>query len=332
MPEIRVAVVGYGNVGRGVIAAIKNNPDMVLAGIVSRSPERVKKEITDVPVLPLADVEKWVAELRPDVAVLCGGSKNDLPEQTAMINKYVNTVDSFDNHSCIPEYFAKVDASAQSSGFVSVISTGWDPGVFSMERVLANSFLPGCRAYGFYGLGEAGGLSMGHSDALRTIEGVLDARQYTHAVPESIEKVRSGENPQFTPGDMHTRECFVVAAPGADKEKITREIVNMPGYFAPYKTVVNFVTMEELKEKYSGFPHDGIVVAAATTGNGNPARVEYRCQWGSNPEATANILVAHARAAVRLAGEGRKGAFTILDIPPSYFTAMSKAELLAKWM
>ena len=332
MSAIRVAVVGYGNVGRGVIAAIRNNPDMVLAGIVSRSPERVKKEVTGVPVLPLADVKAWVDELRPDVAVLCGGSKNDLPEQTAMINKFVNTVDSFDNHSCIPEYFAKVDASAQGSGFVSVISTGWDPGVFSLERVLANSFLPGCRAYGFYGLGEAGGLSMGHSDALRTIEGVLDARQYTHAVPESIDKVRNGENPQFTPGDMHTRECFVVAAPDADRERITAEIVNMPGYFAPYKTVVNFVSMEELKEKYSGFPHDGLVVAAGTTGDGNPARVEYRCQWGSNPEATANILVAHARAAVRLAGEGRKGAFTILDIPPSYFTAMSKAELLSKWI
>ena len=332
MSAIRVAVVGYGNVGRGVIAAIRNNPDMVLAGIVSRSPERVKKEVTGVPVLPLADVKAWVDELRPDVAVLCGGSKNDLPEQTAMINKFVNTVDSFDNHSCIPEYFAKVDASAQGSGFVSVISTGWDPGVFSLERVLANSFLPGCRAYGFYGLGEAGGLSMGHSDALRTIEGVLDARQYTHAVPESIDKVRNGENPQFTPGDMHTRECFVVAAPDADRERITAEIVNMPGYFAPYKTVVYFVSMEELKEKYSGFPHDGLVVAAGTTGDGNPARVEYRCQWGSNPEATANILVAHARAAVRLAGEGRKGAFTILDIPPSYFTAMSKAELLSKWI
>ena len=332
MSAIRVVVAGYGNVGRGVLAAIKNNPDMVAVGIVSRSPERVKKEITDLPVMQLEEVEKWVAELRPDVAVLCGGSKNDLPKQTAMINKYVNTVDSFDNHSCIPQYFETVNNAAQASGFVSVISTGWDPGVFSMERVLANSFLPGCRAYGFYGLGEKGGLSMGHSDALRTIEGVLDARQYTHAVPESIEKVRRGENPQFTPRDMHTRECFVVAAPDADKAKIEQEILNMPGYFAPYKTVVNFVSMEELKAKYSGFPHDGLVVAAGTTGDGNPAGIEYRCQWGSNPEATANILVAHARAAVRLAKEGRKGAFTILDIPPSYFSTMSQAELLKNWM
>ena len=332
MSAIRVVIAGYGNVGRGVLAAIKNNPDMVAVGIVSRSPERVKKEITDLPVMQLEEVEKWVAELRPDVAVLCGGSKNDLPKQTAMINKYVNTVDSFDNHSCIPQYFETVNNAAQASGFVSVISTGWDPGVFSMERVLANSFLPGCRAYGFYGLGEKGGLSMGHSDALRTIEGVLDARQYTHAVPESIEKVRRGENPQFTPRDMHTRECFVVAAPDADKAKIEQEILNMPGYFAPYKTVVNFVSMEELKAKYSGFPHDGLVVAAGTTGDGNPAGIEYRCQWGSNPEATANVLVAHARAVVRLAKEGKSGAFTILDIPPAYFSMHSKEELLAKFM
>lgn len=332
MSIIRVAVVGYGNVGRGVISALRNNPDMVLAGVVSRSPERVKKEISDVPVMPLADIEKWMAELRPDVAILCGGSKNDLPEQTAEICKFVNTVDSFDNHSCVPQYFEKVNASALEAGNVSVISTGWDPGVFSLERVLANSFLPGCRARGFYGMGPAGGLSMGHSDALRTIDGVIDARQYTHAVPEAVEKVRRGENPVFTPGDMHTRECFVVAAPDADKAKITEEIINMPGYFAPYKTKVNFVSAEELKEKYSGFPHDGLVVAAGTTGNGNSATIEYRCQWGSNPEATANILTAHARAAVRLAREGRKGAFTILDIPPAYFSAMDRDELLKNWI
>ena len=329
---IRVVVAGYGNVGRGVIAAVKNNPDMVLAGVVSRSPERVKKELAGLPVMPLADVAAWVRELKPDVAILCGGSKKDLPEQTPEICRFVNTVDSFDNHSCIPEYFKMVDEAASAGGQVSVISTGWDPGVFSMERVLANAFLPGSRAYGFYGLGPAGGLSMGHSDALRTIEGVVDARQFTHAVPEAIEKVRRGENPEFTPGDMHTRECFVVAAPGADQEKITREIINMPGYFAPYRTQVHFVSAEELAEKYSGFPHDGLVVAAGVTGSGNPARVEYRCQWGSNPEATANILVAHARAAVRLAGEKRAGAFTILDIPPAYFSPLSKEELLKKWM
>lgn len=332
MSNIRVAVVGYGNVGRGVIAALKNNPDMVLAGIVSRNPDRVKKSVTDVPVMQIADCDEWIRELRPDVAILCGGSKDDLPVQGPALCAKLCTVDSFDNHSRIPEYFRMMDEAASAGGNVAVISTGWDPGIFSMERVLANAFLPGSRAYGFYGLGEAGGLSMGHSDALRTIPGVKDARQYTHAVTESIEKVRNGSNPEFTAGDMHTRECFVVLEEGADKEKIAETIRTMPGYFAPYKTTVNFVSQEFLDEKCSGFPHDGLVVAAGVTGNGNPARVEYRCQWGSNPEATANVLVAHARAAVRMAAEGKKGAFTILDIPPSYFSPASREELLAKFM
>jgi diaminopimelate dehydrogenase len=201
-----------------------------------------------------------------------------------------------------------------------------------MERTLANAFLPGSRAYGFYGLGEAGGLSMGHSDALRTIPGVADVRQYTHAVTDAIDKVRVGENPQFAPGDMHTRECFVVLEEGADQDAVAEAIRTMPGYFAPYKTTVHFVTREFLKEKCSGFPHDGLVVAAGTTGDGNPATVEYRCKWGSNPEATANVLVAHARAAVRLADEKKSRAFTILDIPPAYFSIHSKEELLKKFM
>lgn len=332
MSAVRVAIVGYGNVGRGVLAALKNNPDLIPVGVISRNPERVKKTFNDLPVLPLDDVEKWVAELRPDVAILCGGSKDDLPKQGAGICKYVNTVDSFDNHSRIPEYFAAMNNAASESGHVSVISTGWDPGIFSLERVLANAFLPGSRAYGFYGLGEKGGLSMGHSDALRTIDGVLDARQYTCAIPGAIEKVRNGENPDFAPGDMHERVCYVVAAENADLEKITNEIKTMPGYFAPYKTTVNFISQEELNARFAGFPHDGLVVAASTTGNGNPATIEYRCQWGSNPEATANVLVAHARAAARLAKEGRKGAFTILDIPPAYFSTFDREQLLAKWM
>ncbi|MBR7156192.1 MAG: diaminopimelate dehydrogenase [Lentisphaeria bacterium] len=332
MKKIRVAVVGYGNVGRGVLAALKNNPDMEAVGVVSRSPERVRKSFNELPVLPMADVAAWVQELRPDVAILCGGSKDDLPQQGAAVCKYVNTVDSFDNHSRIPEYFQTMDEAAAASGHVAVVSTGWDPGVFSMERVLANAFIPGSRAYGFYGLSEKGGLSMGHSDALRTLDGVLDARQYTHAIPAAIDRVRRGENPEFTPGDMHERVCFVVAAPDADKAKLEAEIKSMPGYFAPYKTTVNFVSAEELAEKCKGFPHDGLVVAAGTTGAGNAATVEFRCQWGSNPEATANILVAHARAAARLAAEKRQGGFTILDIPPAYFSPCSKAELLKKWM
>ena len=239
---------------------------------------------------------------------------------------------SFDNRSRIPEYFADIDAAAKAAGHVSVISTGWDPGIFSLERVLGGAFIPGARAYGFYGLGEKGGLSMGHSDALRTIPGVKDARQFTHAIPEAIERVRRGENPAFEPGDMHTRECFVVLEEGADREAVTKTILSMPGYFAPYKTTVNFVSQQELDEKYKGFPHDGLAIAVGETGDRHAARVEYRCIWGSNPEATANVLVAHARAAARLAGENRSGAFTILDIPPAYFTTLSREELLKHWM
>ena len=329
MSAIRIVVAGY---GRGVLAALKNNPDMGAVGIVSRSPERVKKSFDELPVLPLNDIENWVRELRPDVAILCGGSKDDLPVQGPEICKYVNTVDSFDNHSRIPDYFNTMNAAASASGKTAVISTGWDPGIFSLERTLGSAFLPGSRAYGFYGLGEKGGLSMGHSDALRTIPGVKDARQYTHAIPEAIERIRRGENPEFTPGDMHTRECFVVLEDGADEKKITAQIKSMPGYFAPYKTTVKFISQEELDANHKGFPHDGLVIAAAQTGNGNQASVEYRCTWGSNPEATGNVMVAHARAAARLAAEQRSGAFTILDIPPAYFSSMSREELLARYM
>ena len=332
MEKIRVMIVGYGNVGRGVVESVKRNPDMELAGIVSRSPERVKQTVKDVPVLSVNEPEVWLKELRPDVAILCGGSKDDLPKQGPQFVRYVNTVDSFDNHSRIPEYFHAMDEAGKEAGHAAVISTGWDPGIFSLQRAIAGAFIPGAHAYGFYGLGPKGGLSMGHSDALRTIPGVKDARQFTHAIPEAIEKIRNGENPVFEPGDMHTRECFVVLEEGADKEAITRTILEMPGYFAPYKTTVNFISQEELDSKYKGFPHDGIVVAAGVTGNGNPALSEYRCQWGSNPEATANVLVAHARAVVRLAREGKSGAFTILDIPASYFSLMTKEELLAHCM
>lgn len=332
MQKIRIMIVGYGNVGRGVRLSLERNPDMELAGVVSRSPERVKRELPETPVFAASDITGWKRALCPDVAILCGGSKDDLPEQGPEFAKHVNTVDSFDNHSRIPEYFASVDAAAKAAGHVSVISTGWDPGIFSLERVLGNAFIPGARAYGFYGLGEKGGLSMGHSDALRTIPGVLDARQYTHAIPAAIERVRRGENPDFKPGDMHTRECFVVADAGADREAIRKTILEMPGYFAPYRTTVNFVSREELAANYPGYPHDGLAIAAGETGDGSVARVEYRCVWGSNPEATANVLVAHARAAARLAREKRTGAFTILDIPPSYFTALNREELLKHWM
>ena len=331
MEKIRVLVVGYGNIGRGVLLSLANQPDMEVCGIATRSVERVRKSVSDLPVVPVDDPAEFM-KLNADVAILCGGSKNDLPKQGPDLVKYLNTVDSFDNHSCIPQYHAAMDAAARESGHVAVISTGWDPGIFSLERTLANAFLPGARSYGFYGLSPAGGLSMGHSDALRTIDGVADARQFTHAVPEAIDKVRRGENPEFTAGDMHFRECFVVLEEGADAARIEAEIKSMPGYFAPYKTTVNFISQEELNAKYSGFPHDGCVVAASTTGNGNSAAVEYRCTWGSNPEATANVLAAHARAAVRLSAAGECGAKTILDIPPKMFSPLSYEELLKKFM
>lgn len=331
MEKIRVLVVGYGNIGRGVLLSLANQPDMEVCGIATRSVERVRKSVSDLPVVSVSDPAEFM-KLDADVAILCGGSKNDLPQQGPDLVKYLNTVDSFDNHSCIPQYHAAMDAAARESGHVAVISTGWDPGIFSLERTLANAFLPGARSYGFYGLSPAGGLSMGHSDALRTIDGVADARQFTHAVPEAIERVRRGENPEFTPGDMHTRECFVVLEEGADAARIEAEIKAMPGYFAPYQTTVNFISQEELNAKYDGFPHDGCVVAASTTGNGNSAAVEYRCCWGSNPEATANVLAAHARAAVRLKNAGECGAKTILDIPPKMFSPLSYEELLKKFM
>lgn len=331
MKKLRVLVVGLGNVGRGVLLSLGNNDDMELAGVVSRTPERVKKELPGVAVVKADDIA-GIKALNADVAILCGGSKNDLPLQGPQFASIINTVDSFDHHDRIPEYFTAMDTAAKASGKVSVISTGWDPGVFSLERVLANAFIPGAVAKGFYGLGEKGGLSMGHSDALRTIPGVKDARQYTHAVPEAIEAVRAGKAVEFKAGDLHTRECFVVLEDGADAASIEEQIKSMPGYFAPYKTTVNFVTEEELKSRCAGFPHDGCVIASGVTGAGNGAVVEYHCRWGSNPEATANILVAHARAVGRLASEGRSGAFTILDIPASYFSRHSREDLLKKFM
>lgn len=333
MEKIRVVIVGYGNVGRGVRMAIERNPDLELTGVLSRSPERVRRELKELPVLPVEQPDQWLKQLRPEVAILCGGSKNDLPQQGPELVRHLTTVDSFDNHSRIPEYFETMDRAAREAGQVAIISTGWDPGIFSLERVLASAFLPGSRAYGFYGLTEQGGLSMGHSDALRTIDGVADARQYTHAVPEAMARIRRRENPDFQPGDLHWRECFVVLKPGADPARIEREIKAMPGYFAPYRTEVHFISQEELNTRFGGHPHDGCVLAAGGTGEADHAAViEYRCTWASNPEATGNVLVAHARAAARLRREGRTGAFTILDLPPVYLSPIPREELLKKYM
>ncbi len=331
----RIAIVGYGNVGRGVERAIsKNNElygDVETSAIITRRPEAIREQITSIPVHSPDVVEQHAEEIA-DVAILCGGSANDLPVQGPYFAQFMNTVDSFDTHAKLPDYFKAMDAVARENGHIAVISTGWDPGTFSLERVLADAFIPGANAHGFYGLGEKGGLSMGHSDAIRGIEGVADARQYTHAILESIDRVRSGENPVLSNREMHTRECVVVAEEGADKARIADEIKNMPNYFEPYETTVTFVSQKELDEDYSGMPHDGLVIARGETGDGNAAMIEYKNQWESNPEATGNVLVAHARAAKRLHSEGQGGAKTILDIPAAYFSPHSRDELLRDFM
>lgn len=327
--RIKLAIVGFGNVGKGVLKAIERNPDMELKAILSRDPDRVNKEIKDIQVYNISELSCLNGL---DVAILCGGSKNDLPKFTPGFAALINTVDSYDNHSMLPEYFKKIDAVARENNKVSVISTGWDPGTFSLERVLGSSFVPDGKTYAFYGLTPEGGLSMGHSDAIRTIKGVVDARQYTHAKVETIEKLRKGEVSELSLRDMCWRECFVVAEDDSDLKKIEEEIKGMPGYFKPYETSVKFITKAELENKFSNFPHDGVVITVGETGNGNKAIIEYNNTWESNPEATGSILVAHARATYRLSQEKKSGAFTILDFPPSYLSRHSRDELISKFM
>jgi len=340
--KIRIAIVGYGNIGRGVRSSIKKNPDMELGCIISRAPERVKSELGDnAPMLIDANEINYTdaAEEIPlreeaDVAILCGGSKNDLPVQGWQFAKLFNTVDSFDTHADIPKYFEKMDGRAKAYNHVSVVCAGWDPGTFSLERVLMDAFIPGARPQMFYGLDEKGGLSMGHSDAVRQLRdlGVMDARQYTHGIHEAIDRVRSGENPDLKAGERVWREVYVVAKEGADKAAIEKAIKTMPAYFDEYKTEVHFVSQEELKEKHSGMPHDGLVLAVGETGEGNRAMIEYKNEWQSNPEATGNILIACARAAYRLNKEGKTGAFAMLDIPAAYLSPRPREELLRDFM
>jgi len=331
--KTKIGIVGYGNVGKGVYSSILRNKelygDVSLSGIITRRPETVREMVPGVKVVGL-DENGLEEDLDIDVAILCGGSKTDLPKQGPMFASKYNTVDSFDNHEKIPEYFANMDRVAKKNHTVAVISAGWDPGTFSLQRVLADALLPGSNPSAFYGLSEKGGLSMGHSNAIRRIKGVKDARQYTHAIPEAVERAKQGE--KLTPGEMHWRDCKVVLEEGSDEEKIRREIVNMPGYFAPYHTKVEFVSQKDLDTKYSSMPHDGVVIATALMGNGNRGIIEYRNQWQSNPEATANIMVAHARAAHRLKEEGKSGAYTILDIPPAFLSPRSTQELLKRFM
>ena len=321
--KIRVAIFGYGNLGRGVEAAMPHNPDMTLVGVFTRRAPETVKTLTGAPVFHADELIAMKAQI--DVLILCGGSATDLPVQSPACAKNFNIVDSFDNHSKIPEHFAAVDASARAAGTTALISAGWDPGMFSLQRLLGNCVLPTGQDYTFWGKG----VSQGHSDAIRRIAGVKDAKQYTIPVEASLERVRAGENPELTTREKHTRECFVVAEEGADLVRIEHEIKTMPAYFEPYDTTVHFITQEELDRDHSGIPHGGFVLRSGVTGLNGETRqmIEYRLTLGSNPEFTASVLVACARAVVRMNREGMHGCKTIFDVPPAYLSPKTGAEL-----
>lgn len=321
---IKIGIMGYGNLGKGIECAIKQNADMELAAVFTRrSPENVKILTDGVPVLHADKAIEMKDKI--DVFILCGGSATDLPVQTPEYAKHFNVIDSFDTHAKIPEHFAAVDSAAKSSGNIAVISCGWDPGMFSLNRLYAGAVLPDGKDYTFWGKG----VSQGHSDAIRRIDGVVDAKQYTIPVDAALQAVRSGSNPELTTRQKHLRECFVVAADGADKAKIENDIKTMPNYFADYDTTVHFISAEELKRDHSGIPHGGFVIRSGKTGlNGeNTHIIEYSLKLDSNPEFTASVIVACARAAHRMKTEGICGCKTILDIPPAYLSALSGEEL-----
>ena len=322
--SIRIGIVGYGNLGRGVECAIAQNPDMELVAVFTRrSPESVKIHSQTATVYHIDDIQNMVGKI--DVMILCGGSATDLPQQTPMVAKLFSVVDSFDTHAKIPEHFQTVDASARASGNIAVISCGWDPGMFSINRLYAESILPEGKGYTFWGKG----VSQGHSDAIRRIEGVADAKQYTIPREAALDAVRSGTNPELSTREKHLRECFVVAKEGADLARIENEIKTMPNYFADYDTIVHFITAEEMKRDHSGIPHGGFVIHAGKTGKDkeNTNMIEYHLKLDSNPEFTASVLVACARATFRMRQEGLIGCKTILDIPPSYLSPASGEDL-----
>ena len=323
---IRVGIFGYGNLGRGVESAIRQNKDMELVAVFTRrSPESVKIRTQGVAVCHADDIESYKDKI--DVMILCGGSATDLPVQTPALAKHFNVIDSFDTHARIPEHFANVDASSKESGKVAIISVGWDPGMFSLNRAYAMAILPDGKDYTFWGKG----VSQGHSDAIRRVEGVLDGKQYTIPVESALEAVRSGANPDLSVREKHIRECFVVAKEGADKAKIEKEIKEMKNYFADYDTTVHFISKEELDRDHSGIPHGGFVIRSGKTGfnSENSHIIEYSLKLDSNPEFTSSVLVAYARAAYRLNNEGARGCKTVLDIAPSYLTEKSNEELRA---
>ncbi|MBQ7964842.1 MAG: diaminopimelate dehydrogenase [Ruminococcus sp.] len=324
--SIRIGIVGYGNIGRGVECAVLQNPDMELKAVFTRrDPENVSILTDTAQVCRVDDIIKWQGEL--DVVILCGGSATDLPVQTPEYAKYFNVIDTFDTHAKIPEHFANVDKSAKENGKLALISVGWDPGLFSIARLYSSSVLPQGQDYTFWGYG----VSQGHSDAIRRVEGVKDAKQYTVPIEEAIDAVRNGENPTLTTAQKHIRECFVVLEDGADPVKVEETIKNMPNYFADYNTIVHFISEDELKEKHSEIPHGGVVLRSGVTGlNGEHHHViEYKLKLDSNPEFTSSVVIAYARAVYRLANEGQTGCKTVFDIAPSYLSALSGEELRA---
>ena len=322
---IRIGILGYGNLGRGVEYAVEANADMELVAIFTRRDPASVKPRTNVPVVSVDDAEMWKNKV--DVLILCGGSATDLPAQTPAFAKLFNVVDSFDTHAKIPAHFAAVDAAAKAAGHVGVISVGWDPGMFSLTRAYANAVLTNGADYTFWGRG----VSQGHSDAIRRIPGVRDAKQYTVPVPAALEAVRSGSNPTLTTREKHTRECYVVLEEGADAAAVEKAIVTMPNYFSDYDTTVHFISEEELLRDHAGLPHAGFVLRSGATGaNGeNKHIIEFSLKLDSNPEFTACVLAAYARAAHRLASEGVTGCKTVLDIAPAYLSAKSGDELRA---
>lgn len=323
MEKIRVGITGYGNLGKGVEYAVESSDDMVLAGIFSRrSPEQIKPR-TGVPVYSMEQAAQMKNQI--DVMIVCGGSANDLPVQTAQLAEHFNLVDSFDTHAKIPEHFENVDRISRKSKKVSIISAGWDPGMFSLNRLYSQAILPNGSDYTFWGKG----VSQGHSDAIRRIDGVLDAKQYTIPVDCALERVRSGEQPELTTREKHTRECFVVAKDDADLKFIENQIKTMPNYFADYDTTVHFISKDEFEAEHSGISHGGVVFRTGTTGENqkNKHIIEYKLTLDSNPEFTAGVLTACARAAYRLNKEGMSGCKTLFDIPPSYLHQQSPEEL-----
>ncbi len=323
---IRIGILGSGNLGRGVECAIRHNDDLELKAVFTRRAPATVGILTDgAEVHSVNDLLAYKDEI--DVLIICGGSATDLPVQTPEYVKYFNVIDSFDTHAKIPEHFENVNRAAMESGKVGIISVGWDPGMFSLNRVYANAILTNGKDYTFWGKG----VSQGHSDAIRRIEGVADARQYTIPVPEALEKVRNGETPELTTREKHTRECFVVAKEGADLSGIEKEIKEMPNYFADYDTTVHFISQEELDRDHKGIPHGGFVIRSGSTGWNDENRhiIEYSLKLDSNPEFTASVLTAYARAAYRMNKEGQKGCKTVFDVAPAYLCRQSGAELRA---